>query len=118
MASPEVFRPQPDQNPSEHRPIKSQLGKYVGHSETRIPQGKEWARLLVEKIPERYKIKVAEFISGLEYEERQEAAQHLSELIDVKGDQIWRSRYPEMEFDQCIEETRQWLDIDSSETVN
>lgn len=112
MASPEFPRPKEEPTPEVVRSgsLGSQLNKYVG-KETKVPPGKEWAYTLLRKIPDTYKGKVTNFIMTLPYEDRQRAAEHLSGAVDAMGDQMWRSRYPEVEIQHCIDSTRQWLDL-------
>jgi hypothetical protein len=110
MASREVPR-LPEEQPPEvvtSGSLGSQFRKYV-HEDTRVPKGKEWAFLLIQKIPDVHKPLVTNFLSDLSFEERQKGAEHLSELIDNMGDRLRMSRYPEVEIGQCIDETRRWL---------
>jgi hypothetical protein len=112
MGSPETHRPQQNQ-PEEiihSGALGSQFNKYVGKSETKIPVGKEWALILLRMIPDAHKGRVTAFIMSVPHENRQVAAENLAEHIEAKGDQIWRSRYPEVELDQCMEQTRVWLE--------
>jgi len=76
-----------------------------------------WARILIQKLPDNYKGMVTEFIVGLPFEDRQKAAEHLSGLIEGMGDQIWRSKYPKVEIQRCLEETDRWLRVDDKEAA-
>jgi hypothetical protein len=112
MASRETFRPPEEPSPEflTSGSLGSQLGKY-NSKEVRIPPGKEWAYTLIQKVPDSSKKTVTEFILSLPHQNRQKAAENLSNLIDGMGDQIWNSRYPEVEISKCIEETKRWLRV-------
>jgi hypothetical protein len=112
MGSPEMPRPQQNQPEEIIRSggMGSQLNKYVGRSETRIPPGKEWALTLLRKIPDTYKAKVTTFIMEIPHEDRQVVAEKFSEQIEAEGDQIWRSHYPEVEIQRCIDKTKIWYE--------
>jgi hypothetical protein len=110
MASRETMPPQENREPqSEHRPIRSQLSKYVGDT-PRAPRDAQWARELMDRVPDIHKPLITEFIKEINYEDRQRAAEHLVELMRNRMDEIANSFHKEVEIGQCMDDTLKWLE--------
>lgn len=96
--------------PEARSPMGNSLGKMY-QKETRIPKGKEWALNLVQMIPDKHKPLVMEFLKTVDREDLEAAAEHLAGLVDGMRDRILTSKYPDVEINSCINETRRWLSL-------
>ncbi len=84
-------------------PLRSPLNKVL-QKETKIPEGKEWVKGLIDEIPVAYLPIVTDFLRRVPPNKAEEAARKLFDVITEMTNGVLRSPNPKETLQECIRE--------------